>query len=55
VDTAEKKRFSLRTPTADVWCRDRTYGLSLHGERTHPSPDVRSLCGKETLFSPKVL
>jgi hypothetical protein len=26
-------RFSLRTHTADVRCRDRTYDLSLHDER----------------------
>jgi hypothetical protein len=55
VDSGEKMRFSPRTHTADVRCRDRTYGLSLHGGRTHPSPDVRSLCDRETLFSPNVL
>jgi hypothetical protein len=47
-------RFSRRTHTTDVQYRDWTYGLSLLGERTHPSPDVRSLCGRETLFSPNI-
>jgi hypothetical protein len=28
VDNGEKMRFSLRTHTADVRCRDQTYGLS---------------------------
>jgi hypothetical protein len=28
-------RFSPRTHTVDVRCRDQTYGLSLHGGRTH--------------------
>jgi hypothetical protein len=42
-------RFSPRTHTADVRYRDRTYCLSLHNGRTHPSQDVRSLCGRETL------
>jgi hypothetical protein len=46
-------RFSMRTHTVDVWYRGRTYGLSLHDGRTHPNPDVWSLCGRETLFSPK--
>jgi hypothetical protein len=54
VDNGEKMRFSLRTHTADARCQDRTYGLSLHGGRTHPSLDVWSLCGRETLFSPNV-
>jgi hypothetical protein len=54
VDSGEKMRFSLRTHTADVRCRDQTNDLSLHDGRTHLSLDVRSLCGKETLFSPNV-
>jgi hypothetical protein len=44
--------FSPRTHTGDVQYRDRTYGLSLHGGRTHLSPNVWSLCGRKTLFSP---
>jgi hypothetical protein len=47
-------RFSRRTHTADVQYQDWTYGLSLHGGRTHPTPDVQSLCGRETLFSPNI-
>jgi hypothetical protein len=43
VDSGEKMKFSSRTHTTDVWYRDRTYGLSLHGGCTHPSPDVWSL------------
>jgi hypothetical protein len=53
VGSGEKMRFSPRTHTADVRCRDRTYSLSLHGGRTHSSPNVRSLCGRETLFFAK--
>jgi hypothetical protein len=52
VDNGEKIRFSPRTHTADVRYRGQTYGLSLHGGRTHPNLDVRSLYGRETLFSP---
>jgi hypothetical protein len=47
-------RFSPRTHTADIRCRDQMYSLSLHGGCTHSSSDVRSLCGRETLFSPNV-
>jgi hypothetical protein len=53
VGNGEKMRFSPRTHTADVRNRGQTYGLSLHGGPTHPNPDVRSLCDRETLFSPK--
>jgi hypothetical protein len=54
VDSEEKMRFSPRIHTADVRYQDQTYGLSLHGGRTHSSLDVRSLCGRETLFSSSV-
>jgi hypothetical protein len=54
VDSEEKIRFSPSTHTADVQYRDRTYDLSLHGGRTHPSLDVWSLYDRETLFLPNV-
>jgi hypothetical protein len=50
VDGGEKMKFSPRTHTTDVWYQDRTYGLSLQGGHMHLSPDVRSLCGKETPY-----
>jgi hypothetical protein len=55
VDSGEKMRFSPRTHIADVRYRDQTYGLSLHGRRMHPSLNVRSLCGRETLIFVKCL
>jgi hypothetical protein len=55
VDSVEKMRFSLRTHTTDIQYRDRTYSLSLHGGRTHPSPDVWSLCGRKTPIFAKCL
>jgi hypothetical protein len=50
VDSGEKMKFSPRTHTTNVWYRDQTYSLSLHDGHMHLSPDVRSLCGKETPY-----
>jgi hypothetical protein len=50
VDSGEKMRFSLRTHTGDVRCRDRTYGLSLHGGSTYLMPDVWSLVAGKPYF-----
>jgi hypothetical protein len=47
-------RFSLKDVEADIRSRDRTYDPSCHSGRTDPSPDVRLVCDRETLFSPAV-
>jgi hypothetical protein len=44
-------RFSLKDIGADVWSHDQTYGPSCHSGRMALSPNVRSVCDRETLFS----
>jgi hypothetical protein len=49
-------RFSLKDVEADVWSRDwtRPFGPSYHSGRTNLSPDVQSVCDRETQFSTAV-
>jgi hypothetical protein len=54
VDSGEKMRFSLKDVGVDVRSHDRTYGPSCHSGGTDLSPDIRSVCDRETLFSPAV-
>jgi hypothetical protein len=54
VDSGEKIRFSIKDVGADIWSHDRTYDPSCHSGRTDSSPNVRSMCDRETLFSPTV-
>jgi hypothetical protein len=47
-------RFSLKDVGVDVQSSDRTYNPLCHSRRIDPSPDVRSMCDRKTIFSPAV-
>jgi hypothetical protein len=44
-------RFSLKDIGADVWSHDQMYGPSCQSGCTDLSPDVWSVCDRETIFS----